>query len=164
MPLQCTQSIRPSRASCKLLSKCCCPPLSPLTPKWFRISRHSALSDVNGERGQLRRCGRIVKEQGRQEKGIQLPRGQEAKVSGIGRARLAVRHFLLVFCSLIPVTARRTTIPQHKQELMLAKFSPSIRKCGECVALSAELLLKATESSKFILDSQHSSPLWHKPQ
>ena len=45
----------------------------PKTLKWFRIS---AVSDVNGERG----GERLVEGQEWQEKGIQLPRGQEAQV------------------------------------------------------------------------------------
>ena len=60
------------RAGHKLSQKAV-PLCRPKTLKWFRIS---AVSDVNGERG----GERLVEGQEWQEKGIQLPRGQEAQV------------------------------------------------------------------------------------
>ena len=63
-----------SRAGHKLSSQNGVPLCRPKTLKWFRIS---AVSDVNGERGGERL---VVEGQEWQEKGIQLPRGQEAQV------------------------------------------------------------------------------------
>ena len=67
-------------ASCKLPQSdapLCRPPHSPKVESGFGYPAPS-VSDVNGERGGRRRR-LIVEEQGRrQEKGIQLPRGQEA--------------------------------------------------------------------------------------